>query len=185
MEQAIQRETANGRFMGPVLVARGTNMPLSKGYGLANLEWNVPDSPAARFLRLGSIAKQFTAASIPLLQERGKPRVDGPVKNYVADAPAAWDKIAIYRLLTHTSAIPDFTGFAAYAQRKLSATTAAEMVTRFRCKPLDFAPGEKFSYGNSGYLLLGYVIEKVTGSGYERFVRNNIFTPLNMTDLGV
>lgn len=183
MEQVIQAYTANQRFMGAVLVAKGTEVVLNKGYGSANLEWEVPNSPATRF-RLGSITKQFTAASILLLQERGKLNVQDPVKKYMADAPAAWDKITIYQVLTHTSGIPSFTSFPEYAKWEPFATTAAEEVAWFRDKPLDFAPGEKWSYSNSGSVLLGYMIEKITGGSYEKFVRENIFTPLGMKDSG-
>jgi CubicO group peptidase (beta-lactamase class C family)/Tfp pilus assembly protein PilF len=183
MEQVIQAYTANQRFMGAVLVAKGTEVVLNKGYGSANLEWDVPNSPTTKF-RLGSITKQFTAASILLLQERGKLNVQDPVKKYMADAPAAWDKITIYNVLTHTSGIPSFTSFPEYAKWEPFATTAAEEVAWFRDKPLDFAPGEKWSYSNSGYVLLGYLIEKITGASYEKFVRENIFTPLGMKDSG-
>jgi CubicO group peptidase (beta-lactamase class C family) len=183
MEQVIQAYTADRHFMGSVLVAKGTEVLLNKGYGSANLEWDVPNSPATKF-RLGSITKQFTAASILLLEERGKLNVQDPVKKYMADAPAAWDKITIYHLLTHTSGIPSFTGFSEYPKWEPFATAPAEEVARFRDKPLDFAPGEKFSYSNSGYVLLGYLLEKVTGGTYEKFVRENIFTPLGMQDSG-
>jgi len=183
MEQVVQSYAANRQFMGSVLVAKGGEVLLSKGYGSANLEWDVPNSPATKF-RLGSITKQFTAASILLLQERGKLNVNDPVSKHMADAPAAWDKVTIYNLLTHTSGIPSFTGFPEYPKWEPFATTAAEAVARFRDKPLDFAPGEKWSYSNSGYLLLGYLIEKITGGSYEKFVRENIFTPLGMRDSG-
>jgi CubicO group peptidase (beta-lactamase class C family) len=183
MEQVIQSYTTGRHFMGTVLVAKGAEVLLSKGYGSANLEWDVPNSPATKF-RLGSITKQFTAASILLLQERGKLNVEDPVKKYMADAPAAWDKITIYNLLTHTSGIPSFTSFPEYAKWEPFTATPAEEVARFRDKPLDFAPGEKFSYSNSGYVLLGYLIEKITGGSYEKFVRENIFTPLGMQDSG-
>src|ERR1700688_936365 len=86
--------------MGCVLVVRGSDVLLNKGYGFANVEWEIPDSPSVKF-RLGSITKQFTAASILLLQERGKLKVADPVKKYMLDAPAAWDKITIFNLLTH------------------------------------------------------------------------------------
>ncbi|MGA2575900.1 MAG: serine hydrolase [Bryobacteraceae bacterium] len=183
MEQVIQSYTANRQFMGAVLVAKGTEVLLNKGYGSANLEWDIPDSPATKF-RLGSITKQFTAASILLLQERGKLNVEDPVKKYMADAPSAWDKVTIYHVLTHTSGIPSFTGFPEYPKWEPFAATPAEEVARFRDKPLDFAPGERFSYSNSGYVLLGYLIEKITGGSYEKFVRENIFTPLGMQDSG-
>jgi CubicO group peptidase (beta-lactamase class C family) len=183
MEQVIQAYCADQRFMGTVLVAKGADIVLNKGYGSANLEWDVPNSPATKF-RLGSISKQFTAASILLLQERGKLNVQDPVKKYMPDAPAAWDKVTIYHVLTHTSGIPSFTSFPEYAKWEPFAITPAEEVAWFRDKALDFAPGEKWSYSNSGYVLLGYLIEKITGASYERFVRENIFTPLGMQDSG-
>ena len=110
MEQIIQSSVTGKRFMGSVLVAQNDQVLLDKGYGYANLEWQIPDSPQAKF-RLGSITKQFTAACILLLEERGKLKTDDPVKKYMPDAPAAWDKITIYNLLTHTSGIPSFTVF--------------------------------------------------------------------------
>lgn len=183
MEQVIQSYAKDKHFMGSVLVAKGNDVLLSKGYGSANLEWNVPNSPATKF-RLGSVTKQFTAASILLLQERGKLNIQEPVKKYMPDAPAAWDKITIYNLLTHTSGIPSFTGFADYPKWEPFATTPAESVARFRDKPLDFVPGEKWSYSNSGYLLLGFLVEKISGETYEKFVRENIFNPLGMHDSG-
>ena len=183
MDQMIQPYVANHQFMGSVLVARDTQVIYSKGFGSANLEWDIPNSPATKF-RLGSVTKQFTAASILLLEERGKLKVDDPVKKYLPGAPAAWDKITIYHLLTHTSGIPSFTGFADYAKLEPFATTSEQLVSRFRDKPLDFEPGEKWQYSNSGYVLLGHLIEKITGESYEKFVRENIFTPLGMKDSG-
>jgi len=183
MDQVVQSYVANQSFMGSVLVARGGQVILSKGYGSANLEWNIPNSPTTKF-RLGSITKQFTAASILLLEERGKLSVSDSVKKYMPDAPAAWDKITIFNLLTHTSGIPNFTSFPEYKKLEPFATTPAEVVAHFRDKPLDFAPGEKWKYSNSGYLLLGYLIEKIIGESYEKFVTENIFTPLGMKDSG-
>ena len=103
MEQVVQSYVSSNRFMGSVLVARDKTIVLDKGYGFANLEWKVPNSPTTKF-RLGSITKQFTSASIFLLEERGKLKLDDPVKKYMPDAPAAWDKVTIFSLLTHTSA---------------------------------------------------------------------------------
>lgn len=183
MDQIVQSYVANHKFMGTALVARGSQTLFSKGYGSANLEWDIPNSPKTKF-RLGSVTKQFTAASILLLEERGKLNVGDPVKKYLPDAPAAWDKITIFHILTHTSGIPSFTGFPDYVKLKPFATTHAELVARFRDKPLEFEPGEKWNYSNSGYLLLSYLIEKITGDSYEKFVRENIFTPLGMKDSG-
>lgn len=182
MDQVIQ-SYAPPRFMGTVLVARGDTIVLSKAYGAANLEWNIPNTTATKF-RLGSLTKQFTAASILLLEERGKLKVDEPVKTYLPDAPAAWDKITIFNLLTHSSGIPNFTSFPDYAATEPFATPVDKIVARFRDKPLDFAPGEKMSYSNSGYVLLGYLIERITGGSYATFVQDNIFKPLGMKDSG-
>jgi len=171
------------RFMGVALVARGDDVVFSRGYGSANLEWSVPNTASTKF-RIGSITKQYTAASILLLEERGKLKVDDPVKQYLPDAPAAWDRITIFNLLTHTSGIPNFTSMPSYRPMEPFPATPEKVVATFRDKPLDFAPGEKFSYSNSGYILLGYVLEKVTGASYESFVQQNLFTPAGMKDSG-
>jgi CubicO group peptidase (beta-lactamase class C family) len=182
MEQIIQGSVPK-RFMGSVLVAQNGKILLDKGYGFANLEWEVPNSPVSKF-RLGSITKQFTAASIMLLEERGKLKTEDPIKKYMADAPAAWDKVTIFHLLTHTSGIPSFTGFPDYRSREAEAITPEKLVEWFRDKPLEFQPGEKWNYSNSGYVLLGYLIEKISGQTYSDFVQKNIFTPLGMKDSG-
>ena len=183
MEQVVQSYVDSKQFMGAALVARDGKVLLSKGYGFANLEWGVANSPASKF-RLGSITKQFTAACILLLEERGKLKVDDPVKKYMTDAPAAWDKVTIFNLLTHTSGIPSFTGFPDYASTEAIATTPEKLVARFRDKPLEFQPGEKWNYSNSGYVLLGYLIEKISQQNYSEFVQENILTPLGMKDSG-
>ena len=156
---------------------------LSKSYGSANLEWDIPNSPSTKF-RLGSITKQFTAACILLLEERGKLKVEDPVKKYMPDAPAAWDKVTIFNLLTHTSGIPSFTGSPDHHSTEAIATTPEQLVARFRDKPLEFQPGEKWNYSNSGYVLLGYLIEKISRQSYRQFVHENIFNPLGMKESG-
>ena len=149
MEQIIQSYVQNKQFMGTVLVEQNGHIILDKGYGYANLEWQIPNSPKAKF-RLGSMTKQFTAASILLLEERGKLKTDDLVKRYMPDAPAAWDKITIYNLLTHTSGIPNFTNFPDYHSSEATPTTPAELVKRFRDKPLDFQPANNFAIVTRG-----------------------------------
>ncbi|HLX46530.1 MAG TPA: serine hydrolase [Bryobacteraceae bacterium] len=183
MDEIVQSYATGKRFMGSVLVARDKDVLFSKSYGSANLEWNIPNSPATKF-RLGSVTKQFTAASILLLEERGKLKVDDHVKQYMPDAPAAWDEITIFNVLTHTAGIPNFTSFPEYPKLEPFPTPADKLVALFRDKPLDFKPGEKWSYSNSGYVLLGYLIEKISGGSYEKFVQENIFDPLGMKDSG-
>lgn len=182
MDAILQPYVAD-HFMGTVLVARGDQVIFNRAYGSANLEWNIPNTPSTKF-RLGSVTKQFTSASILLLEEQGKLNLSDPVKKYVTDAPAAWDKITIYHLLTHTSGLADFTGLPNYQSLQSLPTTAAGIIARFRDKPLEFQPGEKMKYCNSGYVVLGYIIEKITGESYEKFVQDNLFGPAGMTDSG-
>jgi CubicO group peptidase (beta-lactamase class C family) len=179
----VESYVSSKQFMGSVMVEQDGKVLLNKGYGFANMEWEIPNTPATKF-RLGSVTKQFTAASILLLEQAGKLKTDDPVKKYIVDAPAAWDKVTIFHLLTHTSGIPSFTGFSDYVTTQGTATTPESLVKRFRDKPLEFQPGEKWSYSNSGYVLLGYIIEKVSGKSYAEFVAENIFKPLGMNDSG-
>jgi CubicO group peptidase (beta-lactamase class C family) len=183
MEQIVRSYSDSHQFMGSVLVAQGDQVVFEKSYGGVNLEWNVPNSSLTKF-RIGSMTKQFTAASILLMEERGKLSTDDFVKKFMPDAPPAWDKITIYNLLTHTSGIPSFTSFPDYRTSEATPTTPKGLVDRFRDKPLEFQPGEKWNYSNSGYVLLGYLLEKISGQTYADFVANNILKPLGMKDTG-
>lgn len=170
-------------FSGSVLVARGGKVLLRKGYGMANLEQETPNTPQTKF-RIGSVTKQFTAMAIIMLQERGKLSVRDSVCKYVPDCPAAWQPITIHHLLSHTSGIPSFTEFPDnddYERKQMAVLATME---RFKNKPLDFQPGEKYTYSNSNYLTLGYVVEKASGKSYEDFLRENIYEPLHMADSG-
>lgn len=183
MEQVVQSHVKSGAFMGTVLVARDGAVVFDKAYGMANVEWDVPNTPATKF-RLGSITKQFTAAAILLLEERGKLKVDDRIKTYLPDIPMSWERITIFNLLTHSAGLPNFTSLPEYRTAKLNSTTADQTLATLRDRPLDFGPGEKMSYSNSGYLALGSIIEKVSGHSYEKFVVDNLFTPHGMTDSG-
>jgi CubicO group peptidase (beta-lactamase class C family) len=175
--------TKQGRFTGSALVARDGKVIFSNGYGTANIEWNIPNTPLTKF-RLGSITKQFTAAAFLVLQERGKLNIQDPVCKYVENCPSAWNEVTIHHLLTHTAGVPSFTGFADYRKTMMIPTTMDALVGRFKDKPLEFKPGEKMNYSNSGYVLLGHVIEKVAGESYETFLQKNIFDPLKMAGSG-
>jgi CubicO group peptidase (beta-lactamase class C family) len=182
MDQVMQSFVGN-RFMGSVLVARGDKVLFSKGYGFANLEWDIPNTPDTKF-RIGSVTKQFTAVLILKLEEQGKLSLSDPVKQYITDAPAAWDKITLFHLLTHTSGLPDFTNLPDYPKLQTLPTTATQIMARFRDKPLDFQPGEKYKYCNSGYVVLTAVVEKVAGAPYEKFLQDQILTPVGLKDTG-
>lgn len=175
MQQVVQPYVDAQMFMGNVLVAKAGKVLFSKSYGMADLEWNVPNSPDTRF-NIASMTKQFTAASILLLEDRGKLKTDDLVKKYLTDAPASWDKITIYHLLTHTSGISDDAA-------KYDPGTPDKLT--FRDVPLNFQPGEQWAYTNLGYIVLGYLLEKVSGQTYEQFVQLNIFKPLGMNDSGL
>jgi CubicO group peptidase (beta-lactamase class C family) len=172
------------KFSGTILVARDGKPIISKGYGMANYEWDIPNTPQTVF-RLASVTKQFTSAAIMLLQERGKISTADSVCKYVSDCPAAWEPITIKHLLTHTSGIPSYTSFQGWMDKKSTLPiTPAELLAEYKAKPLESAPGEKYNYNNSAYHLLGLIIEKVSGRSYPDFLQENIFTPLGMRQSG-
>jgi CubicO group peptidase (beta-lactamase class C family) len=170
-------------FSGSVLVAREGQVLFRKGYGLANAEHRIPNTPETKF-RLGSITKQFTAMAILILQEQGKLAVEDPIGKHLDDAPAAWEGVTIHHLLSHTSGIHSYTADPDYGPKMTLPETVKGMIARFKDKPLDFPPGEKFEYSNSGYFLLGAIIEKVSGKSYEAFLEGAIFEPLALHDTG-
>lgn len=170
-------------FSGSILVSQNGQAVVSKGFGMANIELAVPNTPQTVF-RLGSVTKQFTAMAIMILQERGKLRVSDPACQYLTECPAAWQPLTIRHLLTHTSGIPNYTNFPDFARIAVLPTTAAELVGKLKDKPLEFAPGEKFAYSNSGYYLLGLIVERASGKPYADFLQEAIFAPLAMKQTG-
>jgi CubicO group peptidase (beta-lactamase class C family) len=176
--------TKDEAFMGAVLVAKGPDILLDKGYGKAVAEWNIPDSPDAKF-RIGSMTKQFTAALVLLEQEEGKLSVDDPIRKYLPDSPAAWDKITIGDLLHHTSGVPNFIFDKRFFEWRMVARTPVEEMDFFKDKPLNFAPGTQWEYSNSNYMLLGMILEKVTGRRYVDLLQERILAPLGMKDSGL
>lgn len=171
-------------FMGTVLVAKGDEILLNKGYGTANLAWDIPNAPDVKF-RLGSLTKQFTAALVLLLQEDSKLRIAAPVNKYLPDAPRQWANITLAELLHHTSGIPNFTSSKKFVKWRMTPHTHPEELALFRGKPLDFKPGTRFEYSNSNYEVLGAVIEKVSGESYGDLLRQRILEPLHIRDTGL
>ncbi|HMV48477.1 MAG TPA: serine hydrolase [Blastocatellia bacterium] len=182
-DEYLSEITKQGRFTGAALIARDGKVIFSKGYGLANAEFDIPNTPQTKF-RLGSVTKQFTAVSILLLQERGKLNVQDSICKYFDACPEAWKEVTVHHLLTHTGGLPNFTNFPDYTKTMMIPTSMESLIARFKDKPLDFKPGEKWNYSNSGYVTLGYIVEKVAGESYESFVRKNIFDPLKMANTG-
>lgn len=180
---AYIRQPNNTRALnGTVLVAHN-GMVFSSGYGLADRKAHIANTPQTIF-RIGSNSKQFTALAILLLQERGKLHVQDHLCLYISNCPQAWQPITLYQLLIHSSGIPNYTDFPDFVATWTQPVTPEQLIERFKDRPLDFPPGTKWSYSNSGYILLGYVIERVSGESYATFLRQNIFEPLRMDHSG-
>jgi len=172
-----------GRFNGCALVAKNGSVLLNKGYGYRNHEAGVLNDEHSIF-QLGSVTKQFTSAVILKLQAEHKLSVSDKLSKYFLEYPKG-DSITIKELLTHTSGIYNYTKNGDFMKNEITKPkTRKEMMALFENKPLDFSPGTSWSYSNSGYSMLGYIIEKVTKSSYEQAVRKYIFSPLKMTHSG-
>lgn len=171
-----------GGFSGAVLIARNGEILLKKGYGMANHELDVPNSPRTKF-QIASVSKSFTAAAIIILEEQGLLSAKDSLAKFIPDYPEG-EKITVHHLLTHTSGIPDVNQFREYDQKAKFPQTLEGIVDMFKHEPLIMEPGEKYSYSNSNYNLLAYIIEKVTGKSYGEFLRETVFIPLGMLDTG-
>lgn len=171
------------KFYGTALIAKGDDILLNRGYGYSNVGAKKQNSEASIY-QIGSITKQFTAALILMLEEKGKLSVQDKLSKYFPQFPDG-DKITIHHLLTHTSGIFNYTNDGQFMQSGgVKPVDQKTMFSLFQDKPLEFEPGSKYNYSNSGYVLLGYIIEKVTGKPWEQAVRENILKPLGMTHTG-
>ena len=173
IDQLISLYNKYGQFNGSALVADNGRVIYKKGFGLANMEWNIPNAPDTKF-RLGSITKQFTATLILQLVEQGKIRLDGKITDYLTDyRQDTGAKVTIHNLLSHKGRV-----------YQTHAVATDDFIKKYASGDLEFEPGTKFVYSNSGYFLLGAIIEKVTGKPYEQVLRENIFDPLGMKNTG-
>ncbi|MCI3937237.1 beta-lactamase family protein [Chryseobacterium aahli] len=165
---------------GVFLIAKKGKPIYKKAFGMANLELDSQLNTNSVF-QIGSMTKQFTAIAILMLEEHGKLKVSDAVSKYIPSYPNG-DKITIHDLLTHTSGIKDFTKMKALQDIAQKEMTPEQMVDFFKNEPVDFAPREKFDYNNSGYVVLGYIIELASGGSYEDFIKKNIFDKAEMTN---
>lgn len=163
-----------------VIAVKNGQVVFRKGYGMANLELGVAIEPDMIF-RIGSITKQFTAVSILMLMEQGKLSLSDEITKFLPDYPTQGHKITVEHLLTHTSGIKSYTGMAEWRPLWRKDLKLTELIDIFKNQPMEFAPGAKWNYNNSAYVLLGAIIEKVSGQSYADFVEKNIFAPLGMT----
>lgn len=182
-----QIDAAVGSYFKPdapgaaVIVVKDGKVILRKGYGMADMAKAVPmDADAQQ--RIGSVTKQFTSTAILMLAEEGKLSVDDDITKYLPDYPSKGKKITIEHLLTHTSGIANYTSIPAIRANLTHEWTVSAMIDAFKNEPLAFEPGSAYAYSNSGYYLLGAIIEKASGMTYAKFIEQRIFVPLGMQD---
>ncbi len=173
------------QFNGTALVAENGKVIYKGAFGMANMEWGIPNTPDTKF-RLGSITKQFTSMLTLQLVEQGKIKLDGKLSDYLPDyRKDIGDKVTIHHLLTHTSGIPSYTGLPGFVENmSRDPYKVGDFVKKYASGDLEFEPGSKFSYNNSGYFLLGAIIERVTGKPYEQLLKENILDPAGMKNTG-
>lgn len=180
----MRAAVANDQFTGAVLIARDGKPLVDTAYGMASYELGVSKTPRTVF-HIASMTKQFTAMAIMQLRDRGKLQVDDPICTYLADCPPAWKPVTIRHLLTHTSGIANVSSLPAWDDDlSVKHYSRAGFVNLFRALPLRFAPGEKYEYSNSGYFLLGLIVERTSGMGFGDYLKANIFAPLGMSHSG-
>ncbi len=164
-----------------ILVAKDGKPIYRKAVGKANLEYNIDMIPENVFM-LASITKQFTAVSILMLEEQGKLSMDDPITKFITDYPTNGKTITVHQLLNHTSGIKSYTGIGNLVEVARKDMTLDELIDYFKNEPMDFNPGDNYSYNNSGYVLLGKIIEILSGETYEDYIEKNIFERLGMSN---
>jgi CubicO group peptidase (beta-lactamase class C family) len=182
VDSVVQAEMARTRTPGmSVAIQKGNEILLARGYGLANVELSVPAS-AETVYRIGSITKQFTAAAILQLAEAGKLRLEDELTKYFPDYPVRGNRVTIHHLLTHTSGIKSYTSLGPkfWGEAARLELADSQLVALFKDEPFDFAPGEKWAYNNSGYYLLGMIVEKASGMPYRQYLREKLLGPLGL-----
>lgn len=181
-EQDFESYVLSQNFSGAVYIARAGEILLNKGFGLANKESEQSNTPETRF-RIGSVSKQFTAAAILTLQEQGLLSVNDYISDHLSDFPNG-TQITLKHLLTHTSGLPNYTALPDFEDYLNDELTPDEIMAMFKDLPLEFVPGSAFKYSNSGYVVLGAIIEQVSGIAYADYMALHVFAPLQMDASG-
>lgn len=174
-----------GLFSGSVLVAENGKVIFKKGYGMANIEWNIPNEPDTKF-RIGSITKQFTSMLILQLVEQGKIDLEGKLSDYLPYyRKDTGEEVTIHQLLTHSSGIPSYTSLPNFFEEiSRNPYPVKEFIQKYCSGDLEFKPGSKFNYNNSGYFILGAIIEEITGKTYEEVLKEKILDPVGIKGTG-
>ncbi len=185
IDNLISKYNEYGYFNGSVLIAKQGRVILKKGYGFANYEWDVPNTPSTKF-RIGSMTKQFTATLILQLVAQGKINLDGKITDYLKDyRKDTGERVTVRELLNHTSGIPSYTNLPHVWTDSLRNHYSEDYFIKHFCSGnLEFAPGSKFSYNNTGYYLLGVICERVSGKPFHQLLREKILNPLGMKNTG-
>jgi CubicO group peptidase (beta-lactamase class C family) len=183
IDAILTAEVESGGPGAAIAVIRDGQFIHRKAYGLANLEWGVPLNPDAVF-RIASLTKQFTAVAIMILAERGRLSIEAPIETYLPDWPARGRQVTVRRLLNHTSGVWRHDSDQGDRTRRPD-PPVEEVIQLIYSRPFEFEPGDRYSYNNSGYLLLGAIVGAVSGQTYEDFLREAIFEPLGMTHTGI
>lgn len=184
IDEYMSARTALGRFSGAVLVARNGAIIIRKGFGFADVSKKIPYAPETRH-KIASISKMLTAAAILKLEEKGKLKLEDSVCEFLERCPESWKPVTIENVLEHRSGIPDLEktlGEKDYAEFTKQKNLDAKILEKARELPTDFAPGEKFAYSNTGYVLLGQIVENASGEKFTKFVAGQILKPAGMND---
>lgn len=169
-------------FSGTVLLAKDDKIIFHKAFGHADIERKIPNTKDTQF-NIASVSKQFTAAAILMLEDQGKLSTNDTLSIFLPDYPNG-EKITIHHLLTHSSGVPNYTRKESYESKRTADMSVKEAIDWFKNDPLDFEPGTRNSYSNSGYLLLAHIVEIVSGKSFYGFLKSQIFDPLGMTNTG-
>jgi CubicO group peptidase (beta-lactamase class C family) len=178
-ETFLSSEAGAGRFRGAVLLSRNGEVPLRNGYGFANEEWQILNTPTTKF-RIGSVTKMFSAPAVLKLVDDLQSRIG----DWLEDLPEAWRALTVHQLLTHTSGLKDHIAFPAKRTMNLTGAKPIELVRLIADQPLLWEPGTKWAYSNTGYVLLGMLIEKLSGRSYAAYLAEEFFRPLGMASTG-
>ena len=189
IDKYLSIRTEMGRFSGAVLIAKGDKIILRKGYGFADVEKRTPYTPETQH-QVASISKMFTAMAALKLRSYGKLRFDISICNYISDCPETWKPITVSHLIHHTSGIPDYEealelGSEKYLQFMAAPDASTKIFENAKKQALEFKPGEEFHYSNTAYVVLSFIIQKVSGKPFEDFVTKNILQPAGMKNSGV
>ena len=178
VDKYVRAQLAERHIPGAaVAVVKNGKVVKMEGYGFASLEFNAPVTTETVF-EIGSVSKQITAAAVMLLVEDGKINLDDKISKYLPNAPETWKNVSVRNLLTHTSGVKSYTSLGGFELSKRYKVN--DFIKELSPQPLDFEPGSAYKYSNSGYSLLGYIIEAASGKNYWDFLQSRIFNPLKM-----